>query len=98
MLPYVDEPIDVKGEYNQLPAEVREAALRQSSDFSKLVYRRWKGQLRQAGLTWQNFLADASMNREAWRAWLDEELPWRLALEALVERLNRSVSEPFAFE
>jgi hypothetical protein len=76
----VDEPVDIKREYNRLSFEVREAALGQSSDFSKLVYRRWKEPLRQAGLTW-----------------LDGELSWRLALAALVERLNQRINDPLTF-
>jgi hypothetical protein len=88
LLPYVVEPTDTKRTYNAGAPSVREASLRQSSDFSKLVYRAWKGGLNANGLTWQTFLSTASDNRDAWRRWLDDEGSWVQALQALVDELN----------
>jgi hypothetical protein len=88
VLPGVPEPTDVKRVYNAQEPAVREGPLRQSSDFSKLVYRAWKNGLNAKGVTWQAFLSAASANRDAWRRWLDDEGTWHQALEALVDELN----------
>ena len=88
LLPHVDEPTDTKRVYTELAPDVREASLRQSSDFSKLVYRDWKDELNGNGVTWQTFLSAASDNRDAWRRWLDDEGTCAQALEALVRELN----------
>jgi hypothetical protein len=87
-LPQVDEPTDTKRDYNAGPRNVREASLRQSSDFSKLVYAEWKDELNANGITWQAFLAAASDNRDAWRRWLDDAGTWDQALGELVHELN----------
>jgi hypothetical protein len=81
-LAQVNEPIDTKRVYNECAPDVREASLRQSSDFSKLVYAEWKDELNANGVTWQAFLSAASDNRDAWRRWLDDEGTWDQALEA----------------
>ena len=88
LLPGVLEPVETKRRYNASAPDVREASLRQSSDFSKLVYQAWKNALNAHGVTWQAFLSAAAANRDAWRRWLNDEGTWRQALEALVEKLN----------
>lgn len=88
LLPGVPEPAETKRRYNASAPDVREASLRQSSDFSKLVYRLWKNALNANGVTWQAFLSAAADNRDAWRRWLNDEGSWRQALEALVDNLN----------
>jgi hypothetical protein len=92
LLPHVDEPVDARRAYNELSAPVREAALRQASDFVAPVYAIWKEDLKGAGVTWQLFQSVGSKNRDAWRGWLSGELTWDSALEELVERLNQSAS------
>ena len=87
-LPQVNEPTDTKRVYNECAPDVREASLRQSSDFSKVVYAEWKDELNANGVTWQAFLSAASDNRDAWRRWLDDEGTWSQALEVLVDELN----------
>ena len=87
-LTHVDEPTDTKRVYNECAPDVREASLRQSSDFSKIVYQEWKAPLNANGVTWQAFLSAASGNRDAWRRWLDDEATWDQALEELVNELN----------
>jgi hypothetical protein len=96
-LPYVAEPSATKRSYNEGHSASREASLRQSSDFSKLVYRVWKDDLRAAGVTWQTFLSAASMNRNAWRSWLDGDLTWRGALVELVEEFNQKATGHASF-
>lgn len=87
-LGYVNEPIDTKSLYNESPPKVREASLRQSSDFSKLVYAEWKHELNAHDVTWQVFFSASSANRNAWRRWLDDECTWNDALDAIVHELN----------
>lgn len=88
LLPHVVEPVDTKRVYNAQAPDVREGSLRQSSDFSKLIYQAWKNALNAKGVTWQAFLSAASANRDAWRRWLDDKGTWVQALEALVHELN----------
>lgn len=88
VLPHTVEPSDTKRIYNASAPEVREASLRQSSDFSGGVYQAWKPALSSKGVTWQAFLSASSDNRDAWRRWLDDEEPWSQALAGLVEKLN----------
>ena len=77
VLPYVDEPVEARQSYNASSPPVREAALRQASDFVTPVYAIWKDDLKSAGLTWQVFQSVASKNPDAWRRWLSGELTWR---------------------
>lgn len=100
----VDEPVEIRLSLNTADASVkyegirttpREATLRQGGDFIKPVYPAWKDALWAAGVTYQTLQSAASANRDAWRAWADGELPWRRALEALVERLNEMADTSF---
>lgn len=104
-LPYVDEPVEIRlslntptsfVKYEGIRTTPREASFRQGGDLAKRVYAVWKSQLRPAGVTWQDVMSASAENRDAWRAWADGDRPWRLALEGLVERLNRRTSARFA--
>jgi hypothetical protein len=75
-LPRVDQPTDIKRIYNAVAPDIREASLRQTSDFSKVIYQAWKDDLNADGLTWQTFLFAASSNRDAWCGWLDDMATW----------------------
>jgi hypothetical protein len=97
-LPHSPEPTATKEAMNAASADVREAALRQASDFAAPVYQQWKDQLGDAGIDWQTFEAAASHNRNAWRGWLDGDLTWRQALVGLIEQLDQESGASLVLE
>ena len=105
LLPYVDEPTEIRASLNSPAAFVkyvgirtttREASFRQGGDFIKPIYPAWKGTLKAAGVTYRTLQGAAAENRDAWRAWADGERTWRRALEDLLERLNGRTSATLA--
>jgi hypothetical protein len=100
----VDEPVEIRlsvntpesfAKYPAVRTTPREATFRQGGAFIKPVYPAWKGELRAAGVTYQDVVSAASANRDAWRAWADGALQWRPALEGLVARLNDCAGASF---
>jgi hypothetical protein len=104
LLPYVEEPEEIRRALNA-PAAVarharipsaREAALRHGGDLVDVLYPVWKPRLKGDRVGRNDLQSAASRNRDSWRSWADGDLTWRNALEDLLEQLNGRTGAAFA--
>ena len=91
VLEHVEEPVETKAALAVAPNDVRHAALRQATDVVTPIYRKWKNNLREAGISWQGFQAAASQCYAHWNGWVEGEVSWDGALQALVSAMKSGI-------